>query len=52
MKQSKDLNWLSAPAFIFIVGILVIHSIKPVSQRRHPGKIKSENVTAQTQKPA
>ena len=26
MNHSKDLNWLSAPAFFLIIGIIVFHT--------------------------
>jgi len=51
MKQTTDLSWLSAPAFFLIVGILAIHSKKPIAQHRQTDKNKTENVIVQIQKP-
>ena len=51
MKHSKDLNWLSAPAFFLILGMLAFNSKKPVNVK-HPEKIKTETSVLTVQKPA
>jgi hypothetical protein len=40
MKHSKDLNWLSAPAFFLIIGIITFHSINQSSRNRQQEKVK------------
>lgn len=51
MNYSKDLNWLSAPAFFLIVGMLVISSKKQPAHVRQPEKSKTE-IPATVQKPS
>ncbi len=51
MKYSKDLNWLSAPAFFLIIGMLALSSKKQNSHLRHLEKAKSE-ITTPAQKPS
>jgi hypothetical protein len=41
MQNGKDLNWLSAPAFFLIIGMLVISSKKPNTHSRPPEKVKT-----------
>ena len=41
MQHGKDLNWLSAPAFFLIIGMLVINTKKQNSA--FPSSGKSEN---------
>jgi hypothetical protein len=40
MSNSKDLNWLSAPAFFLIVGILAFHSVNQSNHNRQQEKVK------------
>ena len=40
MNHSKDLNWLSAPAFFLIVGIIYIHSKNQNIHSRQQEKLK------------
>jgi hypothetical protein len=42
MKYAKDLNWLSAPAFFLIIGMLAINSKKQSSHNQRPEKSKTE----------
>ena len=41
MNNSKDLNWLSAPAFFLIIGMIVIHAKNQNGHNRHQDKVKS-----------
>jgi hypothetical protein len=52
MTNTKDLNWLSAPAFFLIISLLAIHSIKQGTQTRHPEKVRPEITALPSQKPA
>jgi hypothetical protein len=51
MKYAKDLNWLSAPAFFLIIGMLAINSKKQGVHSHHPEKSKTE-ISASVQKPS
>lgn len=51
MSYSKDLNWLSAPAFFLILAMLAIHSKKQSIRTRLPEKVKTE-IPASVQKPS
>jgi hypothetical protein len=42
MKYAKDLNWLSAPAFFLIIGMLAINSKKQGTHSPKPEKSKIE----------
>jgi hypothetical protein len=42
MKYAKDLNWLSAPAFFLIIGMLAFNSKKPGTHNLRPEKSKTE----------
>jgi hypothetical protein len=44
MKNSKDLSWLSAPAFFLIIGMLVFNSKKQNTHPRPMEKSKPELV--------
>lgn len=50
MKHSKDLNWLSAPAFLLIVAMLAFNSKKPNTRNTVPEKIKTGTSTQVPQK--
>jgi hypothetical protein len=50
MHNGKDLNWLSAPAFFLIIGMLVISSKKPNMHTRPPEKVKTNISTVPAQK--
>ena len=52
MRYLKDLNWLSAPAFFLIIGMLALNSKKQTAQNRNPEKIKPGTAVVQGQKPA
>lgn len=45
MKHTKDLNWLGAPAFFLIIGMILL-SVKKQNSNRHPEKIKTETVVS------
>jgi hypothetical protein len=49
MKYTKDLSWLSAPAFILIIG-MIFFSVKKQPSRVRTDKVKTENVTGFKQK--
>lgn len=49
MKNSKDLSWLSAPAFFLIIGMLVFNS-KKQSTHPHPLEKSKSEITAPVQK--
>ncbi len=51
MKYSKDLSWLSAPAFFLIIGMLVVNLKKDKDNRPHE-KSKQEITAISAQKPA
>jgi len=51
MKYSKDLSWLSAPAFFLIIGMLVLN-LKKDKNNRQPEKSKPEITVVSAQKPA
>ncbi len=40
MNNSKDLNWLSAPAFFLIIGIIAFHSRSQNFHDKRQGKTK------------
>jgi hypothetical protein len=40
MNNSKDLNWLSAPAFFLIIGMIVIHTKNQNDHNRQQEKVK------------
>jgi hypothetical protein len=40
MSHSKDLNWLSAPAFFLIIGMIVIHTKNQNGHNHHQEKTK------------
>ena len=40
MNQSKDLNWLSAPAFFLIIGMIIIHTKNQNVHNHQQEKIK------------
>jgi hypothetical protein len=50
MQHGKDLNWLSAPAFLLIIGMLVINSKKQNIHSRQPEKIKTTIAATSAQK--
>jgi hypothetical protein len=52
MKYSKDLNWLSAPAFFLILGILALNSKKQNTHSRQPDKLKVEISAISAAKPS
>jgi hypothetical protein len=51
MKYSKDLSWLSAPAFFLILGMLALN-LKKDKNNRQPEKNKPEITAISAQKPA
>jgi hypothetical protein len=51
MKYSKDLSWLSAPAFFLILGMLALN-LKKDKNNRQPEKSKPEITVVSAQKPA
>jgi hypothetical protein len=51
MKYSKDLSWLSTPAFFLIIGMLALN-LKKNNQSRQPEKSKPEITAVSTPKPA
>lgn len=42
MKNSKDLNWLSTPAFFLILGIIVVHVKRNMDNSRYHEKSRTE----------
>jgi hypothetical protein len=52
MKHLKDLSWLSAPAFLLIIGMLVVYSIRQNPRSPHSEKAKSGISALPSQKPA
>jgi hypothetical protein len=52
MRHGKDLNWLSAPAFFLIIGMLAINSKKQNTHSRQPGKVKTVISATSAQKPS
>jgi hypothetical protein len=50
-QHGKDLNWLSAPAFFLILGILAMNTKKQNVHARQPEKVKTVISAAATQKP-
>jgi hypothetical protein len=51
MQNSKDLSWLSAPAFFLIIGMLVINTKKQNTHFRQPEKVKTVILPSAAQKP-
>jgi hypothetical protein len=49
MKYSKDLSWLSIPAFFIIISMLALHS-KKYNHYPQPEKIRSEAIVQAEQK--
>jgi hypothetical protein len=45
MKHTKDLNWLSAPAFLMILGLIALNAKKPGQQNGQPEKMKKGTTT-------
>jgi hypothetical protein len=43
MKNLKDLNWLSAPAFSLILGMIVLNAKNKPRHKDQPEKVRSEN---------
>lgn len=41
MNHSKDLSWLSFPAFFLIIGMIFIHTKNQGSHSRQPDKLKT-----------
>jgi hypothetical protein len=52
MKYSKDLSWLSAPAFFLILGMLAVNSKKQNVHSRQPEKLKVEISAMSATKPS
>jgi hypothetical protein len=52
MQNGKDLNWLSAPAFFLIIGMLAINAKKQNIHYRQPEKVKTVISTTAAQKPS
>ena len=52
MQNGKDLNWLSAPAFFLIIGMLAINTKKQNTHSHQPEKVKTVNSAAAVQKPS
>jgi hypothetical protein len=52
MQHGKDLNWLSAPAFFLIIGMLAINSKKQNTHSRQPEKVKTVISATAAQKPS
>jgi len=52
MQHGKDLNWLSAPAFFLIIGILAINTKKQNTHLRQPEKVKTVISATAVQKPS
>jgi hypothetical protein len=52
MTQTKDLNWLSAPAFFLIVGMIAINTKTHNSPARNPVKVKTELAAPVVPKPS
>lgn len=51
MQNGKDLNWLSAPAFFLIIGMLVINTKKQNTHSRAQEKVKTTISGVPAQKP-
>jgi hypothetical protein len=51
MQYGKDLNWLSAPAFFLILGMLAVNTKKQNAHARQTEKVKTVISAAATQKP-
>ena len=51
MQQAKDLNWLSAPAFFLIIGLLVVNTKKINGRSHQPEKVKTSLSAISAQKP-
>jgi len=51
MQHGKDLNWLSAPAFFLIIGMMVINTKKHNTHSRQQEKTKTV-ISAAAQKPS
>jgi hypothetical protein len=52
MQHGKDLNWLSAPAFFLIIGMMVINTKKHTTHSHQPEKTKTVISAAAAQKPS
>jgi hypothetical protein len=52
MQNGKDLNWLSAPAFFLIIGMLAINTKKQNMHSRQPEKVKTVVSVSSAQKPS
>jgi hypothetical protein len=52
MQHGRDLNWLSAPAFFLILGMLAINSKKQNTHSHPPEKVKTGISAAAVQKPS
>jgi hypothetical protein len=52
MQHGKDLNWLSAPAFFLIIGMLIINTKKQNAHPPQPEKVKTVNSATTAQKPS
>ena len=52
MQNGKDLNWLSAPAFFLIIGMLAINTKKQNMHSRQPEKVKTVISVSAAQKPS
>jgi hypothetical protein len=52
MQHGKDLNWLSAPAFFLIIGMLVINTKKQNTHSHQPEKVKPVISVMAAQKPS
>jgi hypothetical protein len=52
MQHVKDLNWLSAPAFFLIIGMLAINTKKQNTHSRQPEKVKTVISATAAQKPS
>lgn len=51
MQHGRDLNWLSAPAFFLIIGMLAVNIKKQNIHTRQPEKVKSVSAAPALQKP-
>ena len=52
MQHGRDLNWLSAPAFFLILGMIAISTKKQNAHSRQPEKVKTVISAAAVQKPS
>jgi hypothetical protein len=43
MKNLKDLNWLSAPAFFLILGMIALNAKKQTRHKNQSEKVRMEN---------